>query len=47
MKERFALHKNGVQISPSFDTSEEVSDLGIKHGYDVADDSISIESVWE
>lgn len=47
MKEYFALCKNGIQISPSFNTSKEASDWGIKRGYDTADDAISIESVWD
>ena len=47
MKEYFIVCMNGEQISPSFNTSEEASDWAINAGYDVADDRISIENVWD
>lgn len=47
MKQYFGVCKNGAQISPSFNTSKEASDWAIKRRYDVNDDTISIESVWD
>ena len=47
MKEYFAVCKNGAEISPSFNTSEEASAWALSRGYDVADDTISINSVWD
>ena len=42
MKEYFVVCKNGAEISPSFNTSEEASAWALSRGYDVADDTLSI-----
>ena len=47
MKEYFVVCKNGAEISPSFNTSEEASAWALSRGYDVADDTIFINSVWD
>lgn len=47
MKEYFIVCMNGEQISPIFNTNKEASNWAINAGYDVADDRISISTIWE